>query len=267
MIQLLDGVPQELLSLDSTPVDIQRQKWQLLAKEIMEAEDDEACDLVLSKSPELLRMVLSGVKAVLEFPPEELEVETHQRIVDTDAVQTHLIAPFVNKIGKLFVTSRRLLYALGDGSSGQVVQFDYHSLLMHAVPKTSDNVPRLLCHFDTTDLKDAMGNDIPLVDKKALEELEKDPDYMPYFEVLFSCEGDSNSIDDLYNAVMDATMLAGFSPSMVKDMFDCIGGGCCGARGKGAECCIGQACCDSDDSEDGACCQGADRGCCASESE
>lgn len=267
MIQLLDSVPQELLSLESTPVDIQRQKWQLLAKEIMEAEDDESCDLALSKSPELLRMVLSGVKAVFEFPPEALGEETHQSTLDVEAVKVNLIDPFANKTGKLFVTSRRLLYALEDGNSSQAVQFDYHSLLMHAVPKTADDVPHLLCHFDTTDMKDAMGNAIPLFDKKVLEELEEDPDYMPYFEALFSCEGDSNCIDDLYNAVMDATMLAGFSPSMVKDMFDGIEGGCCGAKSKGAECCVGQACCDSDESDDGECCRGADRGCCASESE
>lgn len=265
MIQLLDGVPQELLSLESTPVDIQRQKWQLLAKEIMESENDEACELAYSKSPELLRMVLSGVKAVFEFPEEELGDETHQGVLNIDALQTNLVDPFANKTGKLFVTSRRLLYALEDDSR-RAVQFGYHSLLMHAVPKTSDDIPCLLCHFDTADMRDAMGNDIPLFDKKALAELEEDPDYMPYFEALFSCEGDANSIDGLYNAVMDATMLAGFSPSMVKDIFGGIEeGGCCGA--KGTDCCVGQACCDSDDSDCGACCEGADRGCCASESE
>jgi hypothetical protein len=264
MIQLLNSVPQELLSLESTPVDIQRQKWQLLAKEIMESENDEACELVYSKSPELLRMVLLGVKVVFEFPAEELGDETHQSVMNVDALQTNLIDHFANKTGKLFVTSRRLLYALEEGN-GRAVQFDYHSLLMHAVPKTSDDIPRLLCHFDTADMKDAMGDDIPLFDKKALAELEEDPDYMPYFEALFSCEGDANPIDDLYNAVMDATMLAGFSPSMVKDIFGGIEGGCCGA--KETNCCVGQACCDSDDSDRGACCNGADRGCCASESE
>lgn len=274
MIQLLTAIPQHILDLEGMPENIRHQKWQQLAKKIFEATNDNDCDKAYEESPELLRGVVDGLTAGFDFPPDEMADETHQETLNKELLHDKMMTVFSGE-GRLYVTSRCLLFAR---PSGAVISFEYRSLMLHAVPRMDDGSHRLLCHFETSEFKDADGNDIPLYDHEAVQ-ASTDLDYAPYFEFFLTAPPHSspsatsaatddstssvNVVSELYNAIMDATMLAGYCPSMADELFN-DNVKCCMSK-KGEACCPSMACCDEEDETDGACCRDADLGCCAAE--
>ena len=294
VIKIHDQLPQELLTIKEQSEAVRRQKWQVLARKVLEATDDVSCEKAYAESSELIRFSSpSCVSASFAIPRCTLQEEgetlpaadpvpevelpadlqnmppSNQDAINEDAFQRHVISAFDTKSGALYITTRGLYYVVEE--SGCTLFMAHSNLMLHAVPDAPHGTSSFLCHFSLLSVLDAQDNELApqMLDREKIEQGSADMDLLPYFEVIFSFSSHHYPalLDELYNAMCDANMLAGFTPSMASRMFD-ASNACCGNAS--IRCCKGgandmQACCMN--AEDGDCCQQSSRGCCASTSD